>query len=210
MSFLTDNKQQLVHIASEIVLFAGVIYYFDKKHKTLLNVLEQLVEKINEQNNIISLQDSKLNQLSETITFLSDELDKIKSNPNLLSPPQPPPRQMVQPPPQMVQTPPQMVQPPPQMVQTPPQMVQPPEMPQPPTQTSKSHVIPIRPKMPKVPKNNNKKKPSVSFKTTPPPPPIEEESDLDAELCEELEELEDQESADEINLLDEDLKKSLD
>ena len=196
MSFLTDNKQQLVHIASEIVLFAGVIYYFDKKHKTLLNVLEQLVEKINEQNNIISLQDSKLNQLSETITFLSDELDKIKSNPNLLSPPQPPPRQMVQPPPQMVQTP--------------PQMVQPPEMPQPPTQTSKSHVIPIRPKMPKVPKNNNKKKPSVSFKTTPPPPPIEEESDLDAELCEELEELEDQESADEINLLDEDLKKSLD
>ena len=187
MSFLTDNKQQLVHIASEIVLFAGVIYYFDKKHKTLLNVLEQLVEKINEQNNIISLQDSKLNQLSETITFLSDELDKIKSNPNLLSPPQPPP----------------------QMVHPPPQMVQPPEMVQPPTQKSKSHVIPIQPKIPKVTKNN-KKKPSVSFKTTPPPPPIEEESDLDAELCEELEELEDQESADEINLLDEGLKKSLD
>ena len=194
MSFLTDNKQQLVHIASEIILFAGVIYYFDKKHKTLLNVLEQLVEKINEQNNIISLQDSKLNQLSETITFLSDELDKIKSNPNLLSPPQPPP---------------QMVQPPPQMVQPPPQMVQPPEMVQAPTQKSKSHVIPIQPKIPKVTKNT-KKKPSVSFKTTPPPPPIEEESDLDAELCEELEELEDQESADEINLLEEGLKKSLD
>jgi hypothetical protein len=180
MSFLTDNKQQLVHIASEIVLFAGVIYYFDKKHKTLLNVLEQLVEKINEQNNIISLQDSKINQLSDVITTLSDEVDKIKLNPNLLSPPRPPPQQMTQPP--------QMVQPSPQM--------------------TKSHVVPIHPKIPKVGKNI-KKKPSVSFKT-PPPPPIEEESDLDAELCEELEELEDQESADEINLLEEDLKKSLD
>ena len=69
--------------------------------------------------------------------------------------------------------------------------------------TQPKKVIPVKPQIPK-----KAKKSVVTFKI-PPPPPIEEESDLDAELYEELEELEDQESADESILLEEGLKKSL-
>tara|TARA_B100001094_G_C18131705_1_gene772635 strand:- start:950 stop:1489 length:540 start_codon:yes stop_codon:yes gene_type:complete len=178
MSFLTDNKQQLIHVASEVVLFAGVVYYFDKKHKSTLNIMEQLAEKINEQNNTISSHELKIQELSDVISQLSDRINNIKI-----------------PPPVMIPSPPQ-----PMMQQQQPMMQQQPP-PQPMTQPKK--VIPVKPQIPK-----KSKKSVVTFKT-PPPPPIEEESDLDAELCEELEELEDQESADESILLEEGLKKSL-
>ena len=171
MSFLTDNKQQLIHVASEVVLFAGVVYYFDKKHKSTLNIMEQLAEKINEQNNTISSHELKIQELSDVISQLSDRINNIKIHPPVMIPSPPQPMMQQQPPPQP--------------------MMQP------------KKVIPVKPQIPK-----KAKKSVVTFKT-PPPPPIEEESDLDAELCEELEELEDQESADESILLEEGLKKSL-
>jgi len=165
-----ENKQ-MIHIASEIVALVGLTFYFNQKNKKLMGHIENLAQKIEEQEDLLQKHEQVIKKLLE---FMNEQNQKN----TIITP-------------QIFAT----------QVET--------------TKTRKKSqpVKEVHTKPPlKVPNHFKPESTKVSFndqilKT--PPPVIEseessdsEESDLDAELAEELQELEIEE---EINLSD--LKK---
>ena len=164
-----ENKQ-MIHIASEIVALVGLTFYFNQKNKKLLGHIENLAQKIEEQEDLLQKHEHVIKKMLEfmneknTPQVLAKQLETIK----IRKKPPPPAKEVHTKPPLKVPTPSKTES----------------------TKVSFSDQI---------------------FKTTKTPPTrvVEsedstdsEESDLDAELAEELEELEIEE---EINLTD--LKK---
>lgn len=76
---LFDNKQ-LIHVAAEVVLFVGMFYYISSKTKKLNNHIEDLVQKIDEQEELLQKHEQIIKQLVGAINQM--------------------PRQMMHPPPQ--------------------------------------------------------------------------------------------------------------
>jgi hypothetical protein len=63
------NKQQMIHMAAEVVILLGVIIYFNQKNRKLSNQIEDLIQRVEEQEDIIQKHD----QLIQTIsTFLNN------------------------------------------------------------------------------------------------------------------------------------------
>ena len=167
-----ENKQ-MIHIASEIVALVGLTFYFNQKNKKLLGHIENLAQKIEEQEDLLQKHEHVIKKMLEfmndqneknTPQVLAKQLETIK----IRKKPPPPAKEVHTKPPLKVPTPSKTES----------------------TKVSFSDQI---------------------FKTTKTPPirvvesedsTDSEESDLDAELAEELEELEIEE---EINLTD--LKK---
>ena len=163
----------MIHIASEIVALIGLTFYFNQKNKKLLGHIENLSQKIEEQEDLLQKHEHAIKKMLE---FINDQNQKetIITHPVLTK----------------------------QMETT--------------KTRSKLPAKEIHTKPPlKVPTHSKQESPKVSFneqifKTTKQSHPViepeessdSEESDLDAELAEELEELEIEE---EINLTD--LKK---
>lgn len=56
MSKLLENKQML-HIGAEIVSLVGVVYYFSRKNTELLKHIEEITQRLDEQEEIIAKQD---------------------------------------------------------------------------------------------------------------------------------------------------------
>ncbi len=166
-----ENKQ-MIHIASEIVALVGLTFYFNQKNKKLLGHIENLAQKIEEQEDLLQKHEHIIKKMLE---FMNDQNEKNTSH--ILAK-------------QLEKT----------KIRK-----------KPPPSAKEVHTKPPL----KVPTPSKTESIKVSFsdqilKTTKNPPPVveseessdSEESDLDAELAEELEELEIEE---EINLSD--LKK---
>jgi len=62
MSKLLEN-QRIVHIVSEFVILISLIYYFNQKHKKLLSYIEDLVQRVEEQEDILQKHDQILKSL---------------------------------------------------------------------------------------------------------------------------------------------------
>jgi hypothetical protein len=163
-----ENKQ-MIHIASEIVALIGLTFYFNQKNKKLLGHIENLAQKIEEQEDLLQKHEHVIKKMLEfmnekdtnnTPQILAKQLEttKIRKKP-------PPAKEVHTKPPLKVPTPSK------------------PES----TKVSFSDQI-----------LKTTKKPTVVVESE----ESSEESDLDAELAEELEELEIEE---EINVTD--LKK---
>lgn len=60
MSYLTNNKIQLVHIASDIVVVSAMAIYFVKKNKSLVNTINELTKRVEEQNEILQKHEQML------------------------------------------------------------------------------------------------------------------------------------------------------
>jgi hypothetical protein len=169
MSKLKENKQ-MIHIASEIVALVGLTFYFNQKNKKLMGHIENLAQKIEEQEDLLQKHEHIIKKMLE---FMNDQntpqvLAKQLETTKIRKKPPPPAKEVHTKPPLKVPT-------------------------------------PSKPESTKVSFSDQ------IFKTTKIPPirvveseesTDSEESDLDAELAEELEELEIEE---EINLTD--LKK---
>jgi uncharacterized coiled-coil protein SlyX len=67
-SFL-DNKQ-LVHIASEVVILLGVVFYFSSKNKKLLSHIEELSQRVEEQ-------EDSIQKLNETVQKMNNNMGKL-------------------------------------------------------------------------------------------------------------------------------------
>ena len=52
MSKILENKQ-IIHIATEIVALMGIIFYFSSKNKKLLSHIEDLSQRLEEQEDLI-------------------------------------------------------------------------------------------------------------------------------------------------------------
>jgi hypothetical protein len=77
-----DNKQ-LIHIGCEVVALLGVSYYFSSKNKTLQNHIEELSQKLEEQ-------EDKILKLEETMkSSMNMAFNQINSIINVINKPQP-------------------------------------------------------------------------------------------------------------------------
>ena len=169
-----ENKQ-IIHIASEIVALVGLTFYFNQKNKKLLGHIENLAQKIEEQEDLLQKHEHIIKKMLE---FMNEHNQKN----TIITP-------------QILST----------QVETTKRR----------NKTQPVKEVHTKPPL-KVPTPSKSESTKVSFndqifKTTKTPPRVieseessdSEESDLDAELAEELQELEIEE---EINLSD--LKKT--
>lgn len=71
MSKLLDNKQ-LIHIASEIVVLVGLTFHFSKKNKLLLSHIEDVAQRLEEQDDIIQKHEQHIQRLANAIQQLQN------------------------------------------------------------------------------------------------------------------------------------------
>ena len=67
-----ENKQ-LIHIASEIVALVGLTFYFNQKNKKLLGHIENLSQKIEEQEDLLQKHEHVIKKMVE---FINDQNQK--------------------------------------------------------------------------------------------------------------------------------------
>lgn len=79
-----DNKQ-LIHIASEIVILLGMTFYFSSKNKTLTKHIEDLSTQMEKQDDRIQKLETTVQQLSNVLGQVSQGLQQLGGNTALLS-----------------------------------------------------------------------------------------------------------------------------
>ena len=70
-----ENKQ-MIHIASEIIVLGGLIYYFNQKNKKLLSHIQDLSHKIEQQEVILQKHEEIIRKMSE---FINQQKNKSTS-----------------------------------------------------------------------------------------------------------------------------------
>jgi hypothetical protein len=66
MSTLLENKQ-IIHVASEIVVLTGLTFYFSQKNKKLTGHIEDLAERIEEQEDLLQKHEQVIRKLVEFV-----------------------------------------------------------------------------------------------------------------------------------------------
>ena len=66
MSKILENKQ-IIHIATEIVALMGIIFYFSSKNKKLLAHIEDLSQRLEEQEDLIQKHEKIIKQLVQIV-----------------------------------------------------------------------------------------------------------------------------------------------
>jgi hypothetical protein len=66
MAKLMENKQ-MIHIASEIVVVIGLTFYFNQKNKKLMGHIEDLSQRIEEQEDLLQKHEQIIKKLVESI-----------------------------------------------------------------------------------------------------------------------------------------------
>ena len=80
MSKLFENKQQIIHIATEIIALIAITFYFSQKNKKLMTHIEDLAQRIEEQEETLQKHDKLIQKMSSTITTLQTQLQQYSSN----------------------------------------------------------------------------------------------------------------------------------
>lgn len=62
MTKLFENKQ-IIHIAIEVIIIAGIVFYFSSKNKKLLQHIENLSQRLEEQDELLQKHEKIINQL---------------------------------------------------------------------------------------------------------------------------------------------------
>jgi hypothetical protein len=80
MSGMIDNKNQIIHIACEVIVLFGIVYYVNYKNKKLLRTIESLAQRIEEQDDLIvrledliKAQTSQILQIQAVVSKLASE-----------------------------------------------------------------------------------------------------------------------------------------
>lgn len=92
MSKLLGNKQQLIHVASEVVVLLGLTFYFNSQNKKLTGHIEDLAQRIEEQEDLIQNHENIIKQLVKKVNTLDQTqqriLQQIQKTPIIESKPQ--------------------------------------------------------------------------------------------------------------------------
>jgi hypothetical protein len=78
MSKLLDNKQ-IIHIVSEIFVISGITIYFSSQNKKLLNHINDLTQRIDDQEELIQTHEKKIAQLVSIVENLSNNIKESRS-----------------------------------------------------------------------------------------------------------------------------------
>jgi len=88
ISKLLEN-QRLVHIVSEFLILIVLIYYFNQKYKKMLSYIEDLVQRVEEQEDIIQKHDQLIkNIMSQQLQIQQLQTQKSQSQSQHQSQPQ--------------------------------------------------------------------------------------------------------------------------
>ena len=71
MSNLFENKTMITHIAVESLIILGVTIYFSQKNKKLMGHINDLIHRIEEQEDIIQKHEQLINNLSNVINDIN-------------------------------------------------------------------------------------------------------------------------------------------
>ena len=66
MSKLVENKQ-LIHIGTEVVVLVGLTFYFSQKNKKLIGHIEDLAQRVEDQEDMLQKHEQIIRKLVETI-----------------------------------------------------------------------------------------------------------------------------------------------
>ena len=80
MSKIFENKTMLIHIAAEIIVIIGLSFYFSQKNKKLMGHINDLIQRIEDQEDMIQKHEQLINNLTNA---LNDINSKISNNKNL-------------------------------------------------------------------------------------------------------------------------------
>jgi len=61
------NKQQMIHMAAEVIILISVIIYFSQKNRKLSNQIEDLIQRVEEQENMIVKHEEIINKMAAYI-----------------------------------------------------------------------------------------------------------------------------------------------
>ena len=61
------NKQQMIHMAAEVIILISVIFYFSQKNRKLSNQIEDLIQRVEEQENMIVKHEEIINKMAAYI-----------------------------------------------------------------------------------------------------------------------------------------------
>ena len=76
MSQILENKQ-MVHIASEIIALIGLTFYFNQKNKKLMNHIEDLAQRIEEQEDLLQKHENIIKKLVASVNELHGNKSQI-------------------------------------------------------------------------------------------------------------------------------------
>lgn len=79
MSKIFENKQQIIHIATEIIALIAITFYFSQKNKKLMTHIEDLAQRIEEQEETIQKHDKLIQKMSSTIVTMQTQLQQLSS-----------------------------------------------------------------------------------------------------------------------------------
>ena len=65
---ITDNKQLMVHIASEVVVLVAITFYFNQKNKKLTSHIENLAQRVEEQEDLLQKHGQMIKRLINYVT----------------------------------------------------------------------------------------------------------------------------------------------
>jgi hypothetical protein len=69
------DTKQIIHIASEVVVLIGLVWYFNSKNKNLLGHIEELSQRIEDQEEHIQKLETTLQQMSQKFEMLSQQVN---------------------------------------------------------------------------------------------------------------------------------------
>ena len=72
MSKLIENKQML-HIASEVVVLVGLTFFFSQKNKKLMGHIEDLAQRVEEQEDLLQKHEQIIKKLVDTLNRVSQQ-----------------------------------------------------------------------------------------------------------------------------------------
>ena len=81
MSKLLENKQ-IIHIISEIVVITGITIYFSQQTKKLKSHINDLTQRIDDQDEIIQTHEKKIAQLISTVEQLANNFSNLAPSKN--------------------------------------------------------------------------------------------------------------------------------
>ena len=90
-----ENKQQMIHIIAEIVLMIAIVFYFNQKHKKVLSLVEDLAQRVEEQEDLLQKHEEVIKKLVEGFNVLQTE--QYKTPPPHAMPQQAMPQQAMPP-----------------------------------------------------------------------------------------------------------------
>ena len=83
----TDNKQMMIHILSEVVVLIGLTFYFNQKNKKLMAHIEDIAQRIEEQEDLIQKHEQILKQV---VAHIGNHKQVATNSTHVQTPPQHP------------------------------------------------------------------------------------------------------------------------